>query len=285
MVPYGTLCVYDCLNPFCLLVFEARSKKGKTMEVLSLNPKDCRKWEFADRSEFEFNKIWELAEDIKRNGQIDPAIVRPIDHQDYKYEVIAGARRWKACYDHDLPFLAVVSELNDNQAAIAQIKENQKLAICDYSKGLCYSRLLNSKKLTQAELSNNIQISKAKLKDFLTFAKVDKNIWETVSNMSKVSPRTSREILSISSKGKKYCDALIELSEEIRNGIGANSLKKAVDNIVLGAPEVSTLQKPLTLPSGIVIGTWQSNSIKFSNNIEFNHDDLEKHLIEFFDRS
>ena len=271
--------------PFVYLCLERATKiMGKTMEVLELNPKDCRKWEFADRSEFEFNKIWELAEDIKRNGQIDPAIVRPIDHQDFKYEVIAGARRWKACYDHDLPFFAVVSKLNDNQAAIAQIKENQKLTICDYSKGLCYSRLLDSKKLTQAELSNNIQISKAKLKDFLTFAKVDRKIWDAVGNMSKVSPRTSREILSISGKGKPYFNALIELSEEIRNGIGANSLKKAVDDIVLGKTEISTGQKPLTLPSGIVIGTWQSNSIKFSNNIEFNQDDLEKHLIDFFNK-
>ena len=188
------------------------------------------------------------------------------------------ARRWKACYDHDLPFFAVVSKLNDNQAAIAQIKENQKLTICDYSKGLCYSRLLDSKKLTQAELSNNVQISKAKLKDFLTFAKVDKKIWEAVSNMSKVSPRTSREILSISSKGKPYFNALIELSEEIRNGIGANSLKKAVDNIVLGKPEISDGQKPLTLPSGIVVGTWQNNSIKFSNNIEFNQEIGRAHV-------
>lgn len=272
--------------PFVYLCSERTTKtKGKTMEVLELNPKDCRKWEFADRSEFEFNKIWELAEDIKRNGQIDPAIVRPIDHQDYKYEVIAGTRRWKACYDHDLPFFAVVSKLNDNQAAIAQIKENQKLAICDYSKGLCYSRLLDSKKLTQAELSNNIQISKAKLKDFLTFAKVDRKIWDAIGNMSKISPRTSREILSISGKGKQYFNTLIELSEEIRSGIGANSLKKAVDNIVLGKTEISARPKPLTLPSGIVIGTWQNNSIKFSNNIEFNQDDLEKHLIEFFNKS
>lgn len=172
------------------------------MEVVSLNPKDCKKWKFADRSDFEFNKIWQLAEDIKLNGQIDPAIVRPIDDLEHKYEVIAGARRWKACFEHDLPFLAIVSELDDNQAAIAQIKENQKNIICDYSKGFFYSKLLDSKKITQGELLNNIKISKNKLKDFLSFAKVDKKIWQAVSDMSKVSPRTSREILTISIRAK-----------------------------------------------------------------------------------
>ena len=75
------------------------------------------------------------------------------------------------------------------------------------------------------------------------------------------------------------------LAEEIRKGIGAASLKKAVEGIVLGKTEPSSNEKSLTLPSGVVVGTWQNNMIKFSNNIDFNHSALEKHLIEFFDKS
>ena len=254
------------------------------MKVQSLNPKHCKKWKFADRSDFEFGKTWELGEDIKRNGQIEPAIVRPIKDPEYQYEVIAGARRWKACFDSDLPFIAVVSDLTDNQAAIAQIKENQKLGICDYSRGLCYSKLLNSEKVTQNDLINNIQISKAKLKDFLAFAKIDQKIWDAIGNTSKVSSRTAREILSISSKGEKYKSALIELGEEIRNGLGANSLKNAVDAIVLGVDESVDPEKTVTLPSGVVIATWKNNTLKFSNNIDFNQPELEKYLIQFFNK-
>jgi len=254
------------------------------VKVQSLDPKHCKKWKFADRSDFEFNNIWELAEDIKRNGQIEPAIVRPIDDSEYQYEVVAGARRWKACLDSDLPFMAVVSDLTDGQAAIAQIKENQKLGICDYSRGLCYSKLLHSEKITQKELINNIQISKAKLKDFLAFAKINQKIWDAVGNTSKVSSRTAREILSISGKGKKYINALIELGEEIRNGLGANSLKNAVDAIVLGVNESVDHEKTLALSSGVVIATWKNNTLKFSNNIDFSGAELEKHLIQFFNK-
>ena len=254
------------------------------MKVQSLDPKHCRKWKFADRSDFEFNKIWELGEDIKRNGQIEPAIVRPIKDSEYQYEVIAGARRWKACLDCDLPFMAVVSDLTDGQAAIAQIKENQKLGICDYSKGLCYSKLLDSEKITQNDLINNIQISKAKLKDFLAFAKIDKKIWDAVGNTGKVSSRTAREIFTISGKGKKYVGALIELGEEIRNGLGANSLKNAVDAIVLGVQESVDHEKTFTLPSGVVVATWKNNALRFSNNIDFSQTELEKHLVQFFSK-
>ena len=44
-------------------------------------------------------------------------------------------------------------------------------------------------------------------------------------------------------------------------------------------------EKLFTLPSGVVVGTWQNNMIKFSNNIDFNQGALNKHLIEFFDKN
>ena len=134
-------------------------------------------------------------------------------------------------------------------------------------------------------MSKNVNISKAKLKDFLTFAKVDKKIWQAVANMSRVSPRTSREILTISNKGRKYVNALIDLSEQIRNGIGAASLQKAVDDIVLGKKAApSQDEQVVTLPSGEVIATWNNNNLTFNEDIDFNQDDLEQHLVAFFSK-
>lgn len=256
--------------------------KVSIMNVQSINPNLCKRWELADRSYFEFGKVWELADDIKRNGQINPVLVRPIKDNSYQYEVIAGARRWRACLEHNLPLLAVVSTLTDHEAAIAQIKENQKLAICDYSKGIYYSKLMNNKKMTQGELIKHILISKDKLKNFLAFAKIDSRIWDAVGNTSKVSSRTAREILTISGKGENYIKALIELGEEIKNGLGAASLKKAVDTIILGEEVPINDEKTLTLPSGIVVATWKNGNLKFSNNIDFNQKDFEQHLLQFF---
>ena len=44
-----------------------------------------------------FFKIDELAEDILKNGQINPVLIRPYEDKNFKYEIIAGSRRWKAC--------------------------------------------------------------------------------------------------------------------------------------------------------------------------------------------
>ena len=39
------------------------------MQLKTISPKDCSRWDLADRSLDEFGNIFELAEDIKRNGQ------------------------------------------------------------------------------------------------------------------------------------------------------------------------------------------------------------------------
>ena len=74
-----------------------------------INPKDCRRWQYADRSSFEMGDLFLLAEDIKQNGQIEPIIVRSLKgSSELKYEVIAGSRRWQACLQHNLPLKAIV---------------------------------------------------------------------------------------------------------------------------------------------------------------------------------
>ena len=56
------------------------------MEVITVNPRECTRWPLADRSGFEFGDLHSLAEDIKKNGQIEPILARPSQNKDYKYE-------------------------------------------------------------------------------------------------------------------------------------------------------------------------------------------------------
>lgn len=142
------------------------------MEVITVNSRECTRWPLADRSGFEFGDLHSLAEDIKKNGQIEPILARPSQNKDYKYEVITDSRRWKACLEADIPLIAIIKPLTDARAAIAQIKENQKLSLSDYSKGMSYSGLITGNVLTISELSQSLNCSKAKLHNFLSFAKV-----------------------------------------------------------------------------------------------------------------
>jgi len=255
------------------------------MQIIEVDPKSCTRWAFADRSGFEFGDVFELAKDIMANGQVEPVILRKSNIPGFKYEIIAGSRRWKACLEAGIHLKGIVQELSDEQASVVQIKENQQLSICDYSKGIYYSKLLAEKKTTRANLTKLAGCSPSKLDNFLTFEKIPATIWEAVGNPSRVSSRTAATILSLSQKGEKYISALIQLAEEIRKGAGSRTLEQKVLTSLNDKDNGGGGLEQITLPSGKLIANWTKGGIQFAKGIHFNQKEIEKILIEYFHKS
>jgi len=202
--------------------------------IEKINPRKIKRWDFADRSAFEFGDIYALSMDIKTHGQVEPITVRRISDNEYDYEVIAGSRRWKACLELGIDVIAHIKDLNDQEAFIIQVKENDKQPISDYSKGMHYHLMLENNKTTINDLTIALSCSKEKIYSLLTFANVPQRIWDAVMNMSKVSSRTARTILTYSNKGEEYIDAIIALAEDIRKGVGCRRLEKMINEAVHG---------------------------------------------------
>ena len=255
------------------------------MQVIDVDPKSCVRWKFADRSGFEFGDIHTLSQDIIKNGQIEPVILRKSPDPQYKYEVIAGSRRWKACLEAGIPLKGIVQDLSDEQAAVAQIKENQQLSICDYSRGIYYAKLLKEKKMTPEKLAESIGCSRAKLQNFLDFEKVPQAIWDAVGNLSRVSSRTASTIYALSQKGKNYITALVDLADKVRNGIGSRTLEKKVLEAVKGEGNIIEFQDKILLPSGKVVAYWTKSGIQFAKDIHFNQKKFEKIVVRYFEKN
>ena len=255
------------------------------MQIIEVDPKNCMRWKFADRSGFEFGDVFALAQDILKNGQIEPVILRKSPSNDSQYEVITGSRRWKACSEAGVPLKGIVQNLTDEQAAIAQIKENQKAPLCDYSKGIHYAKILKEMNITLTRLADSIGCSRAKLDNFLTFEKVPSIIWEAVGNLSRVSSRSAATIYNLSKKGKDYTDALIDLADEIRKGAGCKKLENMVMLAVNGDAETIEFQQTILLPSGQPIAKWTKNGIQFAKDIPINQNDIAHVLIKYFQKS
>ncbi|MCC8419282.1 MAG: hypothetical protein LN590_07210 [Rickettsia endosymbiont of Glossina mortisans submortisans] len=85
------------------------------------------------------------------------------------------------------------------------------------------------------------------------FAKIPKEIWDAVGNVTKVTSRTASSIFALSQKGSKYIEALIECADDIRKGIGAHSLEKLVLSKVKNDATILP-HFPLTLADGTVVG-------------------------------
>jgi ParB family chromosome partitioning protein len=253
------------------------------MEIIKIDPRECTRWKYADRHSFEFGDINVLAEDIKRNGQITPVFVRALQGSSkYKYEVIAGSRRLQACLAAEIPMDAILFSGTDLAAATIQIKENEQLTLSEYSKGLSFAKLKRDGKLTQEELSTIIGCSRKKIQNLLCFEKIDKAIWDAVSNMSKVSARSAETILALSKKSDAHKEAIIEVAEEIRKGAGSSRIERLVNEALADEFNNDDEEETITTSSGRVVAKWKKGSIFFSKNVKIDRKKLNKLLGEFF---
>ncbi len=255
------------------------------MNIIEINPRDCTRWKYADRSFFEFGDLSLLADSIKKHGQIEPIYVRILkDNPKFKYEVLAGSRRWKACLNEDLTMKAIVNNVSDFEASIIQIKENENISISEYSRGVSFSKLKEDHKLTQEQLSEITGCSRRKIQNLLAFAKVDKAIWNSVSNISKVSAKSAETILSLSKKSDVYKHALIEIAEEIRKGAGSRRIEQLVNAVVLGEEYKETSYDLIQSSSGQVFATWNNGRLCFSKNINIDKKTFNEYLVKFFSK-
>ena len=122
---------------------------------------------FQPRNYFDDNKIVELAQSIKKNGLIQPIVVRPTKEDEY--EIIAGERRWIAAQQaglHKVP--VVVLNLSDKQSLELAIIENiqrEDLNAIDEAKG--YDRLVKNFSYDHEKLSEFMGKSRSHISNTL----------------------------------------------------------------------------------------------------------------------
>ena len=206
-------------------------------DVIEIETSKIDNWEYRDRSKFELGNIEDLAKSIQHNTQVQPIIVIeknddiiPENNQDCKYVVIAGYRRWLACSLINVKVKAILLDKNTNFKECVQIltAENEKESISPFSKGIFYKKLLINNSWTQDYLRGVLGISIGSLSNLLSYSDIRTNIIDAVYDWSKVTPRTSGAIRELQNKG--YENIIIENAEKIRSGIGANSLKRIIEN-------------------------------------------------------
>jgi ParB family chromosome partitioning protein len=81
---------------------------------------------FNCRGEFSPLQVVDLAKDIERNGLIQPILVMPIDHDEFKYKIVAGYRRYAAHTVLKWPTIDCIirKNLDEKSARIVNLSEN-----------------------------------------------------------------------------------------------------------------------------------------------------------------
>jgi len=97
----------------------------------------------------------ELTDSIRRNGILQPLLLRPHPKESGRYQIIAGERRWRAAQAaqlHEAP--AIVRELSDQNVLEISIIENvQRADLNPIDEASGYAQLIEKFSYTQVQLA------------------------------------------------------------------------------------------------------------------------------------
>lgn len=245
-------------------------EKPKGEMLIEISPAICKPWDFSDRNDAELGNIEELANSIQNAGQQEPALVRPIKNSHLsadptiKYEIIFGNRRWRACKLAGKNLLAIVRELSDQEAALAQKEENEnRQDISDYSRAIHYKRLIDAQVFeNENQLANKLNINRSLINNMMSYNRIPKQILDAITNVHQLSQRMAIKLAALS-KNPENLEALILLAPKIGAGkIASNYIDKAIDEIKNGKADASINKKstPIIGKGGAEIFTIRDDS-------------------------
>lgn len=202
----------------------AISKKSKNASTASEAPKvalalsSLRPGKFQPRRNFDSAALSELSESIRKNGVMQPILVRPIS--DDKYEIIAGERRWRASQMAGLDSIPVViREMKDELALELALVENiQRKDLNPLEEAIGYQRLMDEFGYTQEMLATTVHKSRSHIANLLRMLALPEEV-RTLLEEDKISMGHARALLGTPNAA--------ELAQEvIRKGLNVRQTEK-----------------------------------------------------------
>ena len=150
---------------------------GKAFEIavdkIDRNP-------YQTRTNFDEEKLAELAASIEASGVVQPILVRPA--KDGRYTLITGERRWLASQKAGLTTVpAVVREVSNVQAMEMTIVENlQRADLNPMEQAKAYQRLSQEFHLTQEQMATRTGKDRASVANFLRLLKLPGAVQQNV---------------------------------------------------------------------------------------------------------
>ena len=151
---------------------------SKKINTNKISIKDIIRNKFQPRKYFDKEGLEELTNSIRKQGIIQPIVVRPDKSSVGKYEIIAGERRWLASQNaglHEIP--AVILNVDDVKSLEFSIVENvqrQDLNPIEEARG--YQRLVDDFNYNQEKLSQFIGKSRSYIANSLRLLSLPEDI-------------------------------------------------------------------------------------------------------------
>lgn len=158
--------------------FETQSKQEivKCVVVHKILP-----GKFQPRKDFDPERLKDLASSIKKQGILQPIIVR--ECVDNEYEIIAGERRWRAAQMAGLQKVPVIiCNISDESALAFGLIENiQRQDLNPIEEAVAIKRLIEEFKMTHEKVADSIGRSRAVVSNMLRLLNLTPSVQELLT--------------------------------------------------------------------------------------------------------
>lgn len=150
---------------------EAPTSQHKTLSAESLQP-----GRYQPRAAFNDESIGELAESIKKQGLLQPLLVRALPEGNY--EIIAGERRWRACQLAGIKDIPVILHQVDDETAMAMalVENLQREDLNAMDQARAMYRLTTEFALTHQQIADLLSKSRTAVTNFLRLLNLNNEV-------------------------------------------------------------------------------------------------------------
>tara|TARA_B100000029_G_C17550730_1_gene950027 strand:+ start:790 stop:1638 length:849 start_codon:yes stop_codon:yes gene_type:complete len=231
---------------------------------------------FQPRKNFSKENLEELTNSIKKQGVIQPIVVRPDKFNKDKYEIIAGERRWLASQNaglHEVPvFILDINDEKSLEFAIVENVQRQDLNPIEESRG--YQRLIDEFNYNQEKLSSFIGKSRSYIANSLRLLSLPEEVLQMVEK-GILSAGHARTLIGLNNS-YEIANKIIKKQYSVRQ---AESLVKQYRGKKLKLiskqdPNILDLQRILEEKTGLKVLI--SNKKNNSGKVTFDYKDLEQ---------
>tara|TARA_B110000003_G_scaffold172139_1_gene171731 strand:+ start:49 stop:936 length:888 start_codon:yes stop_codon:yes gene_type:complete len=209
--------------------------------IIDLPIDQIQKNPFQPRTNFECEKIEELAKSIRELGIIQPITVRKTGFK--SYQIISGERRFRAVLSLEIKSIpAYVRIANDQQSLEMALVENiQRENLDPIEIALCYQRLIDEVMLTQDQMSKRVGKKRSTISNYLRLLKLDP-IVQTGLRDGFISMGHGRALVALDNKDEQL---------KIYKKILSDSLSVRKTENIISKPKESILVKKKQLTSAL----------------------------------
>lgn len=167
----------------------------RQVPVTSISPN-----QFQPRKSFNDESLQSLASSVRELGVLQPIIVRPLEGDHTRYELIAGERRWRAAAIAGLETVPVLVQdsVNDRLSLEQAVVENlHRVDLHPLEEASAYQQLIDEFDLTHEQVAQRVGKSRANITNTLRLLQLGE-VAQVALGQSQISAGHARSLLAIS---------------------------------------------------------------------------------------